>query len=47
MQKVLGHDWATTTLRYLATAQADPETAELAANSRAAARLVMDKGGLR
>ncbi|MFI5831420.1 site-specific integrase [Streptomyces sp. NPDC051578] len=47
VQKVLGHDWATTTLRYLATAQSDPEVAQVAASSRAAARLVMDKGNLR
>ena len=47
IQKVLGHDWATTTLRYMATAQADPEQANLAASSRAAQRLVMDHGNLR
>jgi integrase/recombinase XerC len=47
IQKVLGHDWATTTLRYMATAQADPEHANLAASSRAAQRLVMDQGNLR
>ncbi|MFJ5952613.1 tyrosine-type recombinase/integrase [Streptomyces noursei] len=47
VQKVLGHDWATTTLRYMATAQADPEQANVAASSRAAQRLVMDKGNLR
>lgn len=47
VQKVLGHDWATTTLRYMATAHADPEVANLAASSRAAQRLVMDKGNLR
>ncbi|WP_435799442.1 tyrosine-type recombinase/integrase [Streptomyces antibioticus] len=47
VQKVLGHDWATTTLRYMATAHADPEHANLAASSRAAQRLVMDKGNLR
>jgi integrase/recombinase XerC len=47
IQKVLGHDWATTTLRYMATAQADPEHANVAASSRAAQRLVMDKGNLR
>jgi integrase/recombinase XerC len=47
VQKVLGHDWATTTLRYLATAQSDPEAVHVAASSRAAARLVMDKGNLR
>ncbi|AJT65454.3 hypothetical protein T261_3790 [Streptomyces lydicus] len=47
VQKVLGHDWATTTLRYMATAQADPEHANLAASTEAAQRLVMDKGNLR
>jgi integrase/recombinase XerC len=47
VQKVLGHDWATTTLRYMASAHADPEHANLAATSRAAQRLVMDKGNLR
>ncbi|MFI6449118.1 tyrosine-type recombinase/integrase [Kitasatospora sp. NPDC050543] len=47
VQKVLGHQWATTTVRYMATAHADPEHANLAASSRAAQRLVMDKGNLR
>ncbi|MGW1046739.1 tyrosine-type recombinase/integrase [Streptomyces sp. NPDC002547] len=47
VQKVLGHDWATTTLRYMATAHADPELANLASSSRAVQRLVMDKGSLR
>lgn len=47
VQKVLGHDWATTTLRYMATAHADPEVANLAASSQAAQRLVMDRGNLR
>jgi integrase len=47
VQRILGHDWATTTLRYMATAHADPEHASLAASSRAAQRLVMDKGNLR
>lgn len=47
VQRVLGHHWATTTLRYMATAQADPEHASVAASSRAAQRLVMDKGNLR
>ncbi|MFG3168412.1 tyrosine-type recombinase/integrase [Streptomyces sp. NPDC048200] len=47
VQKVLGHDWATTTLRYMATAHADPEHANLAASAEAAQRLVMDKGNLR
>ncbi|MEU9945016.1 tyrosine-type recombinase/integrase [Streptomyces lavendulae] len=47
VQKVLGHDWVTTTLRYMATAHADPELANLASSSRAGQRLVMDKGNLR
>jgi integrase len=47
VQKVLGHAWATTTLRYMATAQADPEHANVEASSRAARRLVMDRGNLR
>jgi integrase/recombinase XerC len=47
VQKVLGHAWATTTLRYMATAHADPEHTNLAASARAAQRLVMDKGNLR
>src|SRR5258708_37451583 len=47
IQKVLGHDWATTTLRYMATAPTDPEHANLAAGSRAAQRLLMDKGNVR
>lgn len=47
VQRVLGHDWATTTVRYMATVQADPENASLAASNRAAQRLVMDKGNLR
>lgn len=47
VQRVLGHEWATTTLRYMATAQADPEHANVASSSRAAQRLVMDKGNLR
>jgi integrase/recombinase XerC len=47
VQKLLGHDWATTTVRYMATVHADPEHANLAANTRAAQRLVLDKGNLR
>ncbi|MFE1781364.1 tyrosine-type recombinase/integrase [Streptomyces sp. NPDC059506] len=47
VQKVLGHDWATTTVRYMASVQAEPEHANLAASARAAERLVMDKGNLR
>ncbi|MEV4282784.1 tyrosine-type recombinase/integrase [Actinoplanes xinjiangensis] len=47
VQKLLGHEWPTTTVRYLATATADPERASVASASRAAQRLVMDKGNLR
>ncbi|MGW6695831.1 tyrosine-type recombinase/integrase [Rhodococcus sp. NPDC054953] len=47
VQKLLGHEWATTTLRYMATARADPEYANLEASDRAAQRLMMDKGNLR
>jgi integrase/recombinase XerC len=47
VQKLLGHDRPTTTVSYLATAHADPETASLAAAGRAVQRLVMDKGTLR
>nr|WP_063745237.1 helix-turn-helix transcriptional regulator [Streptomyces sp. PRh5] len=46
VQRILGHHWATTTLRYMATEQADSEHANVAASSRAAQRLVMDKGNL-
>lgn len=47
VQKLLGHDRPTTTVSYLATVQADPETAALDAAGRAVQRLVMDKGNLR
>ena len=47
VQKLLGHDRPTTTVSYLATAHADPETASLAAAGRAVQRLRMDKGNLR
>ncbi|MFI5825451.1 tyrosine-type recombinase/integrase [Streptomyces rishiriensis] len=47
VQKILGHDWATTTVRYLASVHAEPEHANLAASALAAQRLVMDKGNLR
>jgi integrase/recombinase XerC len=47
VQKLLGHDRPTTTVSYLATAHADPETASLSAAGRAVQRLVMDKGNLR
>ena len=46
VQKMLGHDRPTTTVSYLATAHADPETASLAAAGRAVQRLTMDKGNL-
>jgi integrase/recombinase XerC len=47
VQKMLGHDRPTTTVSYLATAHADPETAGLAAAGRAVQRLTTDKGNLR
>jgi integrase/recombinase XerC len=47
VQKLLGHDRATTTVRYVATAQADPERAARTASDRAAQRLIVDKGNLR
>jgi integrase len=46
VQKLLGHEWTTTTVRYLATAQADPEQAGRTAAGRAAQRLVRDAGSL-
>lgn len=46
VQKLLGHDRPTTTVRYLATAHADPERAVLSAD-RAIQRLIVDKGNLR
>lgn len=47
VQRILGHDWATTTVRYLASVHAEPEHVNLAASALAAQRLVMDKGNLR
>ncbi|GAB3329119.1 site-specific integrase [Micromonospora halotolerans] len=47
VQKLLGHDRTTTTVRYLSTVQADPEMAAVASATRAAQRLVADKGNLR
>ncbi|HEV8653348.1 MAG TPA: site-specific integrase [Actinomycetes bacterium] len=47
VQKLLGHGRPSTTVRYLATAQADPERASLESASRAAQRLLIDKGSLR
>ena len=47
VQKLLGHDRPTTTVSYLATAHADPETAGLASAGRAVQRLTTDKGSLR
>ncbi len=47
VQKLLGHDWTTTTVRYLSTAHADPEHASLESTNRAAQRLLVDKGNLR
>lgn len=39
VQKILGHEWATTTVGYLGSVKADPETASLAASHRAVRRL--------
>ncbi|MFD3524872.1 tyrosine-type recombinase/integrase [Streptomyces sp. NPDC058653] len=49
VQRLLGHQWTTTTVRYLATTQADPESAHRArsAAERAGQRLIGDKGSLR
>ncbi|MFJ2752710.1 tyrosine-type recombinase/integrase [Streptomyces sp. NPDC087297] len=47
VQRLLGHGWATTTVRYLASAQADPEVACREAAQRASQRLIWDKGNLR
>lgn len=47
IQKLLGHEWPTTTVNYLATVHADPETANLAASTRAVQRLITDTGSLR
>ncbi|WP_438271299.1 tyrosine-type recombinase/integrase [Streptomyces prunicolor] len=49
VQRMLGHQWTTTTVQYLAMAQADPEQAHRArsAAERAGQRLVGDKGSLR
>jgi len=47
VQRMLGHDWTTTTVRYLSSVQADPERASLESSTRAAQRLIVDKGSLR
>jgi integrase/recombinase XerC len=47
VQKLLGHEWPTTTVNYLATVHADPEAANLAASARAVQRLITDTGSLR
>jgi site-specific recombinase XerD len=39
VQKLLGHDWASTTVGYLATAKADPERSVLESSRRAVRRL--------
>lgn len=46
VQKLLGHGWTTTTVRYLSTAAADPERPGLESSARAAQRLIVDKGNL-
>ncbi|MFE6484942.1 tyrosine-type recombinase/integrase [Streptomyces sp. NPDC057757] len=45
VQRVLGHVWATTTMRYMAGVHADPETVNRQASSRAAERLAAQWGG--
>ncbi|MET9176459.1 site-specific integrase [Streptomyces misionensis] len=48
VQRLLGHWWSTTTVRYLLTAQGDPEQAARRASAeRAGQRLVADTGSLR
>ncbi len=47
VQKLLGHDRPSTTVTYLATAHADPESVSLAASGRAVQRLHVDQGSLR
>ncbi len=47
VQKILGHDWTTTTVRYILSAQGDPERASLESAGRAAQRLAVDTGRLR
>ena len=47
VQKLLGHSWTTTTVRYISAAHADPELTSRESSNRAAQRLVMDKGNLR
>ncbi|MCP3013005.1 site-specific integrase [Nocardiopsis dassonvillei] len=47
VQRLLGHEWTTTTVRYVRTAQGDPERASLEASDRARQRLTVDKGNLR
>ncbi|MEU2744242.1 site-specific integrase [Streptomyces sp. NPDC007095] len=46
VQKLLGHDWTTTTVRYILSAQSDPEMASRRSSARAAQRLRVDTGGL-
>ena len=46
VQRLLGHERATTTVGYLSTAHADPEQASLAASGRAVQRLMIDPGRL-
>lgn len=46
VQRLLGHERATTTVGYLATARADPEQASLASSGRAVQRLMIDPGRL-
>ncbi|MGW7276477.1 tyrosine-type recombinase/integrase [Streptomyces sp. NPDC054864] len=47
VQRLLGHTWTTTTVRYVASTRADPERGIREASERAAQRLEWDKGSLR
>jgi integrase/recombinase XerC len=47
VQKLLGHGRPSTTVTYLATAHADPESVSLVASGRAVQRLQVDQGSLR
>ncbi|MFE2587655.1 tyrosine-type recombinase/integrase [Streptomyces anthocyanicus] len=46
VQKLLGHEWTTTTVRYILSAQGDPEVASRQSSARATQRLRVDAGSL-
>ncbi|MFE2760421.1 tyrosine-type recombinase/integrase [Streptomyces halstedii] len=46
VQKLLGHDWTTTTVRYILPTRGDPEMASRRPSARASQRLRVDAGGL-